>query len=80
MSHSDPEFVYRHDCRVLGEGVIVPKALMSDSAGEYILYYQNKCPFCSYVVIGTKEFATGVTPDTLGGYYIDEKIAEKLHN
>lgn len=70
--------VYYHNCKVLGDNTKVPRALMADSAGEYVLYYQHKCPFCSYVVQGTKEYARGVTPDTLGGYYIDEKIAEKL--
>lgn len=70
--------IYYHDCPVLGDKTVTPKAFMVDSTGEYILYYQNKCVFCSYVAPGTKEFAKGVTPDTLGGYFIDEKIAEKL--
>lgn len=74
----EAETVYRHNCPALGEGAIVPRALMADAAGEIVLYYQNKCPFCSYVVVGTKQYARGVTPDTLGGYTVDMKIAEKL--
>lgn len=74
----EQETTYRHNCKVLGENTIVPRALMADATSTYVLYYQNKCPFCSYVVQGTKEYAKGVRPDTIGGYYIDTSVAEKL--
>lgn len=70
--------VYYHDCPALGKDTKLPRALMADSKGEYILYYQHKCPFCSKTG-GEIEYASGVTP-TANGYLIDPKIAEKLHN
>ena len=71
--------VYFHDCRVLGPHTRLPRALLADDKGEYVLCYYHKCPFCS-ATAGEKEYAKGVTPSPEGGYYIDTRIAEKLHN
>lgn len=71
--------VYYHDCRALGKHAIIPRALMADSDGEFILYYHHKCPFCSQTR-GEVEYAKGVTPNPNGGYTVDTKIAEKLRN
>jgi hypothetical protein len=70
--------VYFHDCPALGKNIKLPRALLADDKGEYILYYHHKCLFCSETG-GEREYATGVTP-TADGYLIDTKIAEKLHN
>ena len=71
----EAEPVYRHTCPALGENTVVPRALVANQG--YIIYYQNKCVFCSYIA-GPKVYAKGVRPDTLGGYYIDTPVAEKL--
>lgn len=76
--NSEASPTYRHYCKVLGPETVLPRALVADATNTYVLYYQNKCPFCGTVAVGTKKYAKGVTPDTLGGYYLDEKIAEKL--
>jgi len=68
--------VYFHDCRVLGPHTRLIRALVEN--GGYIIYYQHKCPFCSQTS-GEKELATGIT-ETETGYFIDTRIAEKLHN
>lgn len=74
--HVEATPVYYHNCRALGDHTKVPRALMADSSGEFILYYQHKCPFCSYVA-GERVYAKGVTP-TATGYDIDVTIAERL--
>lgn len=71
--------VYFHDCPALGSHTRLPRALMADSDGEYIMYYHHKCPFCS-ATAGEKEYAKGVTPRPDGSYSVDTRIAEKLHN
>lgn len=75
---SDVQPVYFHDCRALGPHTRIPRALMADSNNEFILYYQNKCPFCS-ATGGEREYASGVTP-TADGYDIDITKAERLHS
>lgn len=70
--------VYYHDCRALGKDTRLPRALMADKDGEYILYYHHKCPFCN-ATAGEREYAKGVTPSPDGGYLIDTNIVEKLH-
>ncbi len=67
--------VYRHNCPALGKDVILPRALVVNNG--YIIFYQHKCPLCNETA-GNREYAEGITPDTMGGYYIDEKIAHKL--
>lgn len=69
------EKVYYHNCPALGDNTKLPRALVANEG--YIIYYQHKCPFCS-ATAGGKEYAKGVRADTLGGYYIDKSIAEKL--
>lgn len=68
--------VYYHNCPALGPNTKLPRALMADKEGKYILYYQHKCPFCSQTA-GEKVLANGVT-ETVDGYLIDEKKAEKM--
>lgn len=69
------ETTYRHDCPALGKDAVIPRALVAN--GGYVIYYQHKCVFCS-MVAGPKVYAKGVRADTLGGYYIDTSVAEKL--
>lgn len=71
--------VYWHDCRALGPHTRLPRALMADSTGEYVLYWQHKCPFCSQTA-GDKVYATGVKPLPGGGYEVNTVIAERLHS
>ena len=73
--NSQAEPVYYHECQALGKNAIVPRALVANN--RYIIFYQHKCVFCNHIA-GPREYAKGITPDTMGGYYIDEKIAEKL--
>lgn len=79
MIEAETTPVYYHYCKVLGPDTRVPRALLADKDGEYILYYHHKCVFCSYTA-GEKELAKGVYEAKDGGYYVDTKIAEKLHN
>lgn len=71
------QYAYFHDCPALGPHVKLPRALVADASGEYVLYFQHKCPFCSQVS-GDREYAKGVTVNPIGGYDIDTSIAEKL--
>lgn len=75
---SETNPVYFHDCRVLGPHTRLPRALMADKMGNYILYYHHKCPFCN-ATSGEKEMAPGVT-ETQDGYRIDATKVEKLYN
>jgi hypothetical protein len=70
--------VYFHDCVALGAHTKLPKALMADRTGNYILYYHHKCPFCN-TTAGEKEMAPGVT-ETPTGYSVDITKVEKLYN
>ncbi len=36
-----------HDCKVLGIDSALPKSLIADSNGEYVIGYQYKCPLCN---------------------------------
>jgi len=73
-----PTPVYFHNCRMLGPQTRVPRALLADGNGEYILCYQYKCPMCSYTV-GEPELAEGVTLNPNGrGYLVDTTVAVKL--
>jgi hypothetical protein len=74
-TNSEADEAYRHTCPVLGENTIIPRALVANQG--YVIYYQRKCVFCG-ALGGGKEYAKGVRPDTLGGYYIDTSVAEKL--
>lgn len=76
---TDFEYVEYHDCRMLGPNTRLIKAHMADANGEYLLYSQYKCPFCS-TVRGEREYAKGVTPNSNGGYSVDTRIAEKLQS
>lgn len=69
--------VYFHDCKVLGPHTRLPRALLADDKGEYVLCYYHKCPFCS-ATAGEREMAKGVTLNADGSYSVDTKIAEKL--
>ena len=70
--------VYFHDCRVLGPHTRLPRALLADKAGEYVLCYYHKCPFCS-ATAGERELAPGVSINPDGsGYLVDTTIAERL--
>lgn len=73
-----PTPVYFHDCRVLGPHTKLPRALLADSSGEFVLCYYHKCPFCS-ATAGERELALGVTLNPEGtGYLVDTTIAERL--
>lgn len=69
--------VYFHDCPALGAHTRLPRALLADDKGEYVLCYYHKCPFCS-ATAGEREMAKGVTLNADGSYSVDTKIAEKL--
>lgn len=69
--------VYYHYCPVLGPDTKIPRALLADKDGEYILCYHHKCVFCN-VTAGERELAKGVTLNDDGTYSVDTKIAEKL--
>jgi len=69
--------VYFHNCPMFGPNTRVPRALLADKTGNYILYYQHKC-LCGYIA-GEKEMAPGVT-ETADGYRIDPDKVEKLYN
>lgn len=73
----EPTPVYFHDCRALGPHTRVPRALLADRNGEYILCYQHKCPMCSYTA-GEPELAPGVTRNLDGSWSVNTAIAEKL--
>lgn len=73
----ETEPVYHHDCPIFGPHIRVPRTLVTDKSGNYILYYQHKC-LCNYVV-DDKEMAPGVT-ETADGYRIDPEKVEKLYN
>ena len=51
--------------------------MMADTNKEYILYYQHKCPFCSYVA-GEKVLGKGVTEHEDGSYSVNINEAERL--
>ena len=71
--------VYYHHCRVLGPDTRVPQAMMADTNKEYILYYQHKCPFCSYVA-GEKVLGKGVRENEDGSYSVNINEAERLRD
>lgn len=74
----EPTPVYFHNCPALGPQTRVPRALLADGNGEYILCYQHKCPMCGYKA-GEPELAKGVTLNPNGtGYLVDTTIAEKM--
>lgn len=73
--HVEATPVYYHDCPMFGKHARVPRALLADTNGEYILCYQHKC-LCGYMA-GEREYAKGVTP-TATGYSVDTSIAERL--
>lgn len=70
--------VYFHDCRALGPHTRIPRALLADKAGEYILCYYHKCPFCS-ATAGEMELAPGVIRNADGSWSVNTAIAEKMH-
>lgn len=72
-----PTPVYFHDCRALGPHTRLPRALLADRSGEYVLCYYHKCPFCS-ATAGERELAPGVTLNADGSYSVDTTIAERL--
>lgn len=77
MQVSEPTPVYFHNCPALGPHTKLPRALIADKAGEYVLCYQHKCPFCSQTA-GEPELAPGVTRNSDGTWSVDTRIAEKL--
>lgn len=73
----EPTPVYFHDCKALGPHTRLPRALLADRSGEYVLCYYHKCPFCS-ATAGERELATGVTLNDDGSYTVNTEIAERL--
>lgn len=69
--------VYFHDCPALGPHTRLPRALLADKAGEYVLCYYHKCPFCS-ATAGEPELAPGVTRNADGTWSVNTAIAEKM--
>lgn len=74
----EPTPVYFHTCPMLGPHTRVPRALLADQNGEYVLGYQHKCPMCRYTA-GEFEPASGVTVNDNGSYTVDTSKAEKMH-
>lgn len=73
---ADVRPVYFHDCPALGKHTRLPRALLADKEGKYILGYMHKCVFCN-ATAGEFEIAPGITLIE-GGYTVDETKAEKL--
>lgn len=69
--------VYYHDCPALGNHTRLPRALMASEGGEYVLFYQHKCPFRSKTG-GERVYSKGVTVNPDGSYNVDTSIAEKM--
>lgn len=69
--------VHYHDCPALGPHTKVIRALTLDRAREVVLYFQHKCPFCSYVA-GDREYGSGVTPRPDGSFSVDMSKAERV--
>lgn len=69
--------VFYHDCVALGKNTILPRALMADSEGEVILYWQHKCPFCGQTG-GQRVLAPGVSENSDGTWSVDMTKVERL--
>lgn len=69
--------VYFHNCPALGPQTRVPRALLADRNGEYVLCYQHKCPMCGYTA-GNAELAPGVKQNPDGSWSVNTAIAEKM--
>ena len=69
--------VYFHDCPALGPNARVPRALLADKTGTYVLAYQHKCPLCGCTA-GEMELGVGVTYNLDGTCTVDITKAEKL--
>lgn len=73
----EPTPVYFHDCPALGAHTRLPRALLADREGKYILCYHHKCPMCR-ATAGEPELARGVTLNPDGSYSVDTSIAETM--
>jgi hypothetical protein len=73
----EPTPVYFHNCRALGPKTRIPRALVADQSGTYVLCYYHKCPFCS-ATAGEMELAPGVIRNADGSWSVNTAIAEKM--
>lgn len=70
--------VYFHDCPALGPHTRLPRALLADKSGTYVLCYHHKCPMCG-ATAGEPELAPGVIRNADGSWSVNTAIAEKMH-
>ena len=78
MTNTPAEYVHYHDCPALGPNTKVVRSMRADKSGEVVLYYQLKCPFCSYTA-GDRELAPGVVENEDGTFSVDMVQAERLY-